>query len=423
MKKATEILAIVLALTLALSATSISSFAAESDQTMKVAKEYPQDFLLTIPDGTQELDEGKEFTVSAYAFLDFGKELSVSVTSKNTWELKDAKYAENSKGIAYEIMVDDRVLTEKTEEILSVPYDADGHIKETALIVKSVATPKYAGTYEDILTFTTAVRNASKTPETVQAANVIATPNSTKALADFSINDLRDTTFFYLNDDEELWYNYEIRIEDESEQGYEVLYTSGLVEPGLHVKDINLSRGLDEGIYDAVLHVGAAITENGVQTALEGFINIPIKILVDESACNSAPTPIAVVCYQVFAEANSTSALVDWRNEEDSEQYLSFEIRLPDDSEQGYEVLYKSGLLAPGESISDIKLTRELEAGVYDIVLHYDAYQMDENKTASGGSDDSFEMLVVDESESGLIRVPMGFFVSVSSLWRASDYC
>ena len=34
-----------------------------------------------------------------------------------------------------------------------------------------------------------------------------------------------------------------------------MLYSSGLVEPGKHIQQITLSRGLEKGVYEAVVHV------------------------------------------------------------------------------------------------------------------------------------------------------------------------
>lgn len=48
---------------------------------------------------------------------------------------------------------------------------------------------------------------------------------------------------------------FELRLYNTSEQDYEVLYTSGLVEPGKHINKITLSHGLEKGEYEAVVHV------------------------------------------------------------------------------------------------------------------------------------------------------------------------
>lgn len=48
---------------------------------------------------------------------------------------------------------------------------------------------------------------------------------------------------------------FELRLYSDHEQDYEVLYTSGLVEPGQHIQTITLSRALESGMYTAVIHV------------------------------------------------------------------------------------------------------------------------------------------------------------------------
>lgn len=49
---------------------------------------------------------------------------------------------------------------------------------------------------------------------------------------------------------------FELRLENEDGNGtYEVLYRSGLVEPGLHIQNISLERTLEEGTYNATIHV------------------------------------------------------------------------------------------------------------------------------------------------------------------------
>ncbi|MDE5860923.1 MAG: hypothetical protein K2J36_08390 [Ruminococcus sp.] len=44
-----------------------------------------------------------------------------------------------------------------------------------------------------------------------------------------------------------------------------MLYTSGLVDTGLHIQTINIARGLEAGTYDAVIHV-QPYRMNGAQT-------------------------------------------------------------------------------------------------------------------------------------------------------------
>ena len=73
---------------------------------------------------------------------------------------------------------------------------------------------------------------------------------------------------------------------------------------------------------------------------------------------------------------HATDVSVDFYNpEENSEMYyLTFELRLPNESEDGYEVLYKSGLIDPGLHIQNITLSREIDAGAYDSIVHVQTY-------------------------------------------------
>lgn len=61
--------------------------------------------------------------------------------------------------------------------------------------------------------------------------------------------------FYNPKENEGLYYlTFELRIYNNNES-YEVLYTSGLVEPGKHINQITISHGLEKGMYKAVVHV------------------------------------------------------------------------------------------------------------------------------------------------------------------------
>jgi flagellar basal body-associated protein FliL len=87
--------------------------------------------------------------------------------------------------------------------------------------------------------------------------------------------------------------------------------------------------------------------------------------------------------------ADQTDIIVDFYNPEANEDlyYLTFELRLLDDSEQGYEVLYTSGLVEPGLHLQQISLSRSLAAGEYDAVIHVQPYRMDEDRTPTNNAD------------------------------------
>lgn len=72
--------------------------------------------------------------------------------------------------------------------------------------------------------------------------------------------------------------------------------------------------------------------------------------------------------------------------------YLTFEMRIPADNEQGYEVLYKSGLIAPGQHIQKVNLTRGLPAGTYNAILHVQPYRM-EDKSLTNNADLKLELV------------------------------
>lgn len=79
---------------------------------------------------------------------------------------------------------------------------------------------------------------------------------------------------------------------------------------------------------------------------------------------------------------------VDFYNPEGNADsfYLTFQILIPDDK-GGYESIYQSGLVEPGLHIQTIELTRELEAGTYEAILHVQPYTMDESRTATNNAD------------------------------------
>ena len=74
---------------------------------------------------------------------------------------------------------------------------------------------------------------------------------------------------------------------------------------------------------------------------------------------------------------------VDFYNPKKNEDlyYLTFELRLPT-AKGGYEVLYASDAVPPGKHIQSITLSRPLDAGTYNAVIHVQPYRMsDETPT------------------------------------------
>lgn len=94
--------------------------------------------------------------------------------------------------------------------------------------------------------------------------------------------------------------------------------------------------------------------------------------------------------------SNKKKVEVKFENPEENKDlyYLTFELRVLNDSKQGYEVLYKSDLVEPGLCIQKIELSRELEPGTYDAVVHVQPYRMDANKTPTNNADMQTKLIV-----------------------------
>lgn len=70
--------------------------------------------------------------------------------------------------------------------------------------------------------------------------------------------DKKEAAVDFYNPDEnaQLYYlTFELRLYDREGKEYEILYTSGLVEPGKHISRITLSHELERGVHEAVIHV------------------------------------------------------------------------------------------------------------------------------------------------------------------------
>lgn len=65
--------------------------------------------------------------------------------------------------------------------------------------------------------------------------------------------------------------------------------------------------------------------------------------------------------------------------------YLKFELRADIDGKR--EVLYTSGLIEPGKCVYDIKLSRKLEKGVYNAVVHVQPYRINKELTPTNNAD------------------------------------
>lgn len=94
--------------------------------------------------------------------------------------------------------------------------------------------------------------------------------------------------------------------------------------------------------------------------------------------------------------ANKKQITVDFYNPKENTElyYLTFELRIYNNSKQGYEVLYTSGLVEPGKHINRITLSRKLEKGMYEAVVHVQPYRMNKEKTRTNNADMKIKLIV-----------------------------
>ena len=97
--------------------------------------------------------------------------------------------------------------------------------------------------------------------------------------------------------------------------------------------------------------------------------------------------------------AGVTEAATTLKNPEANEgwYYLTFEMRLPtvdeETGEESYEVLFTTGLIPPGQYCNQVTLTRPLEAGEYNVILHVQPYRMSD-KTPTNNADTETVLIV-----------------------------
>lgn len=77
--------------------------------------------------------------------------------------------------------------------------------------------------------------------------------------------------------------------------------------------------------------------------------------------------------------------------------YLTFEMRLPivdeETGEESYEALFTTGLIPPGQYCNQVTLTRALEPGEYNVILHVQPYRMSD-KTPTNNADTETLLIV-----------------------------
>lgn len=118
-----------------------------------------------------------------------------------------------------------------------------------------------------------------------------------------------------------------------------------------------------------------AAVEEGTSPALD-----PNAGEYEDPAQKDAAENVAIAGWgEIRIPAHETTVSVDLFNPEENKDrfFLTFELRIPDGSSTGYETIYQSGLVAAGLHVQEITLSRGLESGTYDAIVHVQPYDMD----------------------------------------------
>lgn len=154
----------------------------------------------------------------------------------------------------------------------------------------------------------------------------------------------------------------------------------------------------------AVLAVGAVLIWKSTQTEAAPTVTAAptatAELEIDPNAgALITPTPaptepgVAIPGWgSITLPAGVTEASTTLKNPEANADwyYLTFEMRLPTvDEETGaesYEVLFTTGLIPPGQYCNKVTLTRALEPGEYNVILHVQPYRISD-KTPTNNAD------------------------------------
>ncbi len=154
----------------------------------------------------------------------------------------------------------------------------------------------------------------------------------------------------------------------------------------------------------AVLAVGAVLiwksTQPEAALTVTAAPTVTAELEIDPNAgALITPTPaptepgVAIPGWgSITLPAGVTEASTTLKNPEANADwyYLTFEMRLPTvDEETGaesYEVLFTTGLIPPGQYCNKVTLTRALEPGEYNVILHVQPYRISD-KTPTNNAD------------------------------------
>lgn len=214
--------------------------------------------------------------------------------------------------------------------------------------------------------------------------------DTTRADVDF-YNPKENSNYYYLA--------FELRLLNTSTEGYEVLYKSEAIEPEKQIRQINLTRSLTVGEYDALIYI-QPYKMDGKMTPVNG-INVKIKLVVKPNLGLSDGKWPNVACPgwgEIILPPDTKEINADFYNPVENEgyYYLTYEIRLLNDSAQGYEVLYNSGIIEPGEHVYKITLSKGLPLGEYQAVMHVQPYKMDGLMTPTNNMNSNLKLTVIN---------------------------
>ena len=92
----------------------------------------------------------------------------------------------------------------------------------------------------------------------------------------------------------------------------------------------------------------------------------------------------------ITISSGTKNAKVELTNPEGNNVYFEISFYLPDTD----EVIYKSKLIKPGQTIYDIELDREMEEGEYPMIVRYGTYSADDEMTPRNGAEVNCSLIV-----------------------------